>query len=66
MSRKTNNELAFLMACDVLRIVKNFLPPEEHHAAFEKIFETCKRGLAAHEAIADEMRVPVDPAKKLR
>lgn len=63
MSRTMTNEMAFLMARELLGIVQNCLRPEEHRDAFEEFFEVCKRGLNARDTHADRMDGRLDPSR---
>jgi len=55
MTQTMTNEMAFLMARELLGIVQNCLRPEEHRDAFEEFFEVCKRGLNARDTHVDTM-----------
>jgi hypothetical protein len=62
MSQTLTNEMAFLMARELLGIVQNCLRPEEQRDAFEEFVEVCRRGLNAHETHADKMQGQLNPS----
>jgi D-alanyl-D-alanine dipeptidase len=62
MMQKLSNDVAFLMAHELLGIVVNCLRPEEQRDAFEAFFEVCKRGLNTHETHADTMHQRMSPS----
>jgi hypothetical protein len=62
MRRKMTDEMAFLMARELMGIVGNCLRPDEHRAAFEEFYEVCKRGLRAHDTLTDETHTRLGPS----
>ena len=62
MSQTMTNEMAFLMARELLGIVQNCIRPEEHRDAFEEFFEVCRRGLNARERHADKIHERLNPS----
>ena len=63
MNRKLTNEVAFLMARELLSVVQNCLRPEERRDCFEEFFEVCKLGQNAHDMHADTMHGRLKPSR---
>lgn len=62
MTQRLTNEVAFLMARELMGTMQNCLRPEEHRDAFEEFFEICRRGLNAHQTHADQMHGRLTPS----
>ena len=67
MNPISTNDIARVMARELIRTIQTRLPPEDHQDAYDEFFVeffyVCNRGLIGHDTLADKIYGRLKPSR---